>query len=178
VTALAGHDVLVGYGRVGALVGAELKASGGGGRPLLVIEDGAAAAEAARRGGADAVVAGNAADPEVLRAANLGAARRLVVAIPEAFEAGQVVAQARTANPALRIVVRAHSEGAAAHLSRLGADLIVSGEREIARRVLEDMQGEPGTGDPGAAAVGGGPPAPAPACAPAPPPWTEAPAGR
>ena len=75
-----------------------------------MIEDGAAAAEAARRGGADEVVAGNAADPEVLRAANLAAARRLVVAIPEAFEAGQVVEQARAANPALRIVARAHSE--------------------------------------------------------------------
>ncbi len=176
VTALAGHDVLVGYGRVGALVGAGLKASGGGRRPLLVFEDGAAAAEAARRAGADEVVAGNAADPEVLRAANLGAARRLVVAIPEAFEAGQVVEQARAANPGLRIVARAHSEDAAAHLSRLGADLIVSGEREIARCILEDMQGEPGTG----VAEGGppAPPAPAGASASPPPPWTEAAAGR
>jgi monovalent cation:H+ antiporter-2, CPA2 family len=170
VTALAGHDVLVGYGRVGALVGAGLKTSGGGRRPLLVIEDGAAAAEAARRNGADEVVAGNAADPDVLRAANLGAARRLVVAIPEAFEAGQVVEQARAANPALRIVARAHSEDAAAHLSRLGADLIVSGEREIAHRILEDMRAEPGTtGDPGPGVARGGSPAPAP------PPWAEAP---
>jgi len=104
-----------------------------------VFEDDAAAAEAARRGGADEVVAGNAADPAVLRAANLTAARRLVVAVPEAFEAGQVVEQARAANPGLRIVARAHSEDAAAHLSRLGADLVVLGEREIARCVLEDM---------------------------------------
>ena len=65
-----------------------------------MFEDDAAAAEAARRGGAE-VVAGNAADPEVLRAANLPAARRLVVTIPEAFEAGQVVEQARAANPGL-----------------------------------------------------------------------------
>jgi CPA2 family monovalent cation:H+ antiporter-2 len=171
MTALAGHDVLVGYGRVGALVGRELRASGG--RPLLVLEDGTAAAEAARRDGADEVVAGNAADPEVLRAANLGTARRLVVAIPEAFEAGQVVEQARAANPALRIVARAHSEDASAHLSRLGADLIVSGEREIAHRILEDMRAEPGaTGVPGPGVARGGSPAPAP------PPWAEAPAGQ
>jgi len=175
VTALAGHDVLVGHGRVGALVGAGLKAPSGG-RPLLVIEDGAAAAEAARRDGVDAVVAGNTADPEVLRAANLGAARRLVVAIPEAFEAGQVVAQARAANPALRIVARAHSEQAAAHLSRLGADLIVSGEREIARRVLEDMRTEPETAADPEGRPGQGAP-PALACTP-PQQRTEAPAGR
>jgi K+:H+ antiporter len=151
VTALAGHDVLVGYGRVGALVAAGLKASGG--RPLLVIEDDAAAAEAARRDGADGVVVGNAADPAVLRAANLPAARRLVVAIPEAFEAGQVVEQARATNPALRILARAHSDDVAAHLTALGADLIVVGEREIARRILGDMRAESGTGDPGARAA-------------------------
>ena len=150
---------------------------GVGGRPLLVFEDDAAAAEAARRDGADEVVAGNAADPAVLRAANLPAARRLVVAIPEAFEAGQVVEQARAANPALRIVARAHSEDAAAHLSRLGADLIVLGEREIARRILEDMRGGArATGDPGAGAAQGG--LPAPACASRTPPWTEASTGR
>ncbi|HYI84223.1 MAG TPA: NAD-binding protein, partial [Acetobacteraceae bacterium] len=160
VTALAGHDVLVGYGRVGALVGAGLKASG---RTLLVFEDDAAAAEAARRGGADEVVAGNAADPAVLRAANLPAARRLVVAIPEAFEAGQVVEQARAASPGLRIVARAHSEDAAAHLSRLGADLIVLGEREVALRILEDARADRATGDPEAGAAQGG--LPAPACA-------------
>jgi len=68
-----------------------------------------------------------------------------VVAVPEAFEAGQVVEQARAANPALRIVARAHSEDAAAHLSRMGADLIVIGEREIALRILEDARSEPET---------------------------------
>ena len=98
-------------------------------------------------------MAGNAADPAVLRAANLPAARRLVVAIPEAFEAGQVVEQARAANPALRIIARAHSEDAVAHLSGLGADLTVLGEREIAHRILEDMRAEPGTNDPRAEAV-------------------------
>ena len=44
-------------------------------------------------------IAGNAADPEVIGAANLAAARCLLVAIPDAFEGGQVVAQARELNP-------------------------------------------------------------------------------
>ncbi len=38
---------------------------------------------------------GNAASPELLAAANLAAARRLFVTVPDAFEAGQVVEQAR-----------------------------------------------------------------------------------
>jgi monovalent cation:H+ antiporter-2, CPA2 family len=149
MTAATGHDVLVGYGRVGALVGAGLLASG---RPLLVFEEDPGAIEAARRDGAE-VVAGNAADPEVLAAANLRAARRLFVTIPEGFEAGQVVGQARRVNPALEIVARAHSDDAVAHLTALGADLAVSGEREIARRMLDHARARGGTGKPGGEAV-------------------------
>ena len=48
-----------------------------------------------------------------------------------------MVEQARTANPALVIVAKAHSRDAAEHLRALGAPLIVLGEREIARRMLE-----------------------------------------
>jgi K+:H+ antiporter len=133
VTALVDHDVVVGYGRVGSLVGAGLV---GAGRPVLVLEDHDDEAAAARRDGAE-VVGGNAADPRVLAAANLPAARRLFVTIPEAFEAGQVVEQARTVNPDLVIVAKAHSRAAAEHLRGLGATLTVLGEREIARRMLE-----------------------------------------
>ncbi len=137
VSGLAGHDVLVGYGRVGSLVGAGLRAAG---RPLLVLDDRAEVLELARRDGAE-TVPGNAADPSVLASANLPAARRLFVTVPEAFEAGQVVEQARRLNPALEILARAHSDATAGHLGRLGANLAVMGEREIARRMLEAAVG-------------------------------------
>jgi CPA2 family monovalent cation:H+ antiporter-2 len=83
------------------------------------------------------VVAGNAADPDVLAAADLGRARRLYVTIPEPFEAGQVVEQARAINPGLEILARAHSDAATEHLTRLGATRTIMGEREIALRMLE-----------------------------------------
>jgi len=129
----AGHEVVVGYGRVGALVGKRLAAAG---RKVVVIEAGEDAAAAARSDGAR-VITGNAADPEVLAEADLAGARRIFVAIPEAFEAGQVVQQARAAQPALEILARADSEDAVEHLTRLGATLTVMGEREIAHRMLE-----------------------------------------
>jgi len=75
--------------------------------------------------------------PEILAAANLGSARRLFVTIPEPFEAGQVVQQARAINPSLEILARAHSDAAVEHLEKLGATLVVLGEREIAERMLE-----------------------------------------
>ena len=135
----AGHEVVVGYGRVGGLVGKRLTAAG---RTVVVIEAGEEAAEAARRDGAR-VIAGNAADPDVLAEADLPGARRVIVAIPEAFEAGQVVEQARAAKPGVEILARADSDGAVEHLTRLGATLTVMGEREIAHRMLERALGRP-----------------------------------
>ncbi|WP_445680911.1 YbaL family putative K(+) efflux transporter [Radicibacter daui] len=130
---LSDHVVLIGYGRVGALVGAGLKQAG---MAFLVIEDRATPAEAARLDGAE-VVFGNAADPQVLSAANLTAARHLVVAIPQAFEAGQAVQQARSTCPDLEIVARAHSDAEVEHLEKCGATRTIMGEREIARCMLE-----------------------------------------
>lgn len=72
-----------------------------------------------------------------LAVANLGVARRLFVTIPQAFEAGQVVQQARIANPSLEIVARAHTDDEVDHLTGLGADPTVMGEREIAHRMIE-----------------------------------------
>ena len=133
MTSMTDHDVVVGYGRVGSLVGAGLLA---GGRNVLVFEERAEAIEAARTDGAE-VVAGNASDPLTLEAANLPAARRLFVTIPEPFEAGTLIQSAREANPGLTILARAHSDEAIAHLTSMGATIIVMGEREIARRMLE-----------------------------------------
>lgn len=79
---------------------------------------------------------GNAADPEVGRAANLGQARILLVAIPDAFEGGQVVQQARAANPGLPIIARAHSDEEIAHLDTCGASQVIMGEFEIAKAMV------------------------------------------
>jgi CPA2 family monovalent cation:H+ antiporter-2 len=110
---------------------------------MLVIETSDEGIEKARQNGAE-VITGNAADPAVLAAANVAGARRLFVTIPEPFEAGQAVQQARAANPALDILARAHSDAAVDHLSKLGANLVVMGESEIADRMLERAQGKNG----------------------------------
>jgi CPA2 family monovalent cation:H+ antiporter-2 len=132
-TGLTGHVVLVGYGRVGRLIGPELQERGW---PLLVIETADDAVEQLRTAGIE-IIEGNAADPRVLRAANLPEAKLLLVAIPDAFEAGQIVEQARAINPRIEIVARAHSDAEVEHLLQHGANTVVMGEREIARTMLE-----------------------------------------
>jgi CPA2 family monovalent cation:H+ antiporter-2 len=53
-----------------------------------------------------------------------------------------VIQQARAMNPSLDILARAHSDAAVEHLDKLGANLIVLGETEIAHRMLERSRGE------------------------------------
>ena len=64
-------------------------------------------------------------------------ARLLFVAIPQSFEAGQIIEQARAINPGLKIVARAHSDEEERHLKARGATLTIMGEREIARGMIE-----------------------------------------
>jgi CPA2 family monovalent cation:H+ antiporter-2 len=66
------------------------------GQPLLVIE--VADISSKLRDDNFEVIAGNAARSDVLKVANLAGARYLLIAIPEAFEAGQIVQQARAAS--------------------------------------------------------------------------------
>jgi CPA2 family monovalent cation:H+ antiporter-2 len=136
-TTLRDHLVLVGFGRVGSHVGQELEREK---LPFLVIEDRHDLVEKLRASGIEAIH-GNGAAPEVIAAANLGGARLLLVAIPDAFEAGQIVEQGRAANPAIEIIARAHSDEEVQYLERCGADLIIMGELEIARRMAERALG-------------------------------------
>jgi CPA2 family monovalent cation:H+ antiporter-2 len=131
-TVLNDHVVLVGHGRVGSVISeglAEKKV------PLLVIEaDDERLAELKAQG--MEAIAGNAADPEIIAAANLPAARCLLVAIPDAFEGGQVVEQARALNPQLNIIARAHSEAEVLHLKKHGASVVILSEHEMARAMV------------------------------------------
>ena len=131
-TLLTNHYILVGYGRVGGLIGRALRATEA---PILVIEDRNAAADGID-GTAFEVIKGNAAQHEVLAAANPAAARCIFVAVPDAFEAGTIVEQARAANPTVPIIARAHSDAEDEHLVRLGATHTVMGERELALEML------------------------------------------
>jgi CPA2 family monovalent cation:H+ antiporter-2 len=137
VTHLTSHAVIVGFGRVGSVVGERLIVEGW---PLLVIEDNETTVKNLRAQGVEVIV-GNAANPAVLKAANLEAARVLFVAVPNAFEAGQIIEQARGADPILRIIARAHSDAEVDYLQRMGANVTIMGEREIALAMLDQVLG-------------------------------------
>jgi CPA2 family monovalent cation:H+ antiporter-2 len=132
-TALTDHTVLIGYGRVGTVIAEGLKVAR---KPFLVIEDSDDRIKAARDAGFEVIV-GNAASSGPLRLANIEGAQTVIVAIPNAFEAGQAVEQCRRASPTVKIIARAHSDEEEAHLMHLGANTALLGEREIGLAMLD-----------------------------------------
>jgi CPA2 family monovalent cation:H+ antiporter-2 len=135
-----GHTVLVGFGQVGRIVAAGIKADGGG---LVVIEDSDHDVAAARAEHLD-VVFGNAASEDVLRLANLPQARNLLVAISNGFEAGSVCESGRKLNADISIIARAYSEEEETFLRGLGATTVIRGEREIGKGILAFLRGAGG----------------------------------
>jgi CPA2 family monovalent cation:H+ antiporter-2 len=148
-TALESHAVLVGYGRVGSLVGQALRERG---TPFLVVEERVEIVNRLRDDGIEAFL-GNAGERGVLDAVNLPAARWLISAIPSPFEASNLIERARAVNPDLDIVARAHTDAEVEHLTRYGANLIIMGEREIARGMTAHILGVDARDGPGTTMV-------------------------
>lgn len=128
----AGHALLVGYGGVGRLIAQRFMERQ---VPVVLLESDGERAEEAEAAGLS-VVRGSALEDKHLIAAGIGEARCLLVAVPEGFEGGAIHEHARHLNPALRIVVRAHSDAEVAHLERLGVADVVAGEGDPAARML------------------------------------------
>jgi CPA2 family monovalent cation:H+ antiporter-2 len=136
---LRDHAVLIGFGRVGSLVGEALLARG---VPLVVVEEnGERVAELARRG--IPAILGNAGERGLLEATDLALARWFISAVPNPFEAGALIQRARAANPSLDVVARAHNDTEIAYLEAHGANCVIMGEREIAQAMTEHVFGAP-----------------------------------
>ncbi|AJJ61903.1 YbaL family putative K(+) efflux transporter [Yersinia aldovae] len=133
---LCNHALLVGYGRVGSLLGAKLHAEG---IPLVVIENSRPRVEALREQGINAVL-GNAASADIMSLARLDCARWLLLTIPNGYEAGEIVASARIKRPDLEIIARAHYDDEVVYISDRGANQVVMGEREIANSMLNMLK--------------------------------------
>ncbi len=116
------------FGRVGHLVAMALTERG---QPFVVIEDELDVVQALRSDGIPALY-GNAVAPGMMELAQVERARWLLLAIPDALEAGQIIAHARQLNMDIDVVAHAHSNAQRLHLEKQGANHTIMGEREIA----------------------------------------------
>jgi monovalent cation:H+ antiporter-2, CPA2 family len=131
--ALRNHAVIVGYGRVGSVVGHALEAQG---LKFAVIERHQRIVEELRARQTVAMQ-GDASAAGVLDRAAIEHARLLVIASPDGFQARRILELARERNPRIAIVVRTHSASELAYLIRQGVDRAVMGELELALEMTD-----------------------------------------
>ena len=137
------HAVIVGYGRVGSVVGKGLKSQG---LPVVVIERDRRRVEALRERGVPAIF-GDATTPGVLEAASADQARLIVIATPEGYQTRRIIERVRALNPKIDTAVRTHNESEVAHLERQGVGVAIMGERELAFGLMDYALRSLGTSD-------------------------------
>src|SRR5688572_8493731 len=130
---LRNHAVIVGYGRVGSVVGHALEAQG---LRFAVIETRHRIVEDLRARNMVAIQ-GDASAAGVLALAAIDQARLLVIASPDGFQARRILELARERNPRIAVVVRTHSSSELAYLIRQGVDRAVMGELELALEMTD-----------------------------------------
>jgi monovalent cation:H+ antiporter-2, CPA2 family len=133
VSNLRDHAVLVGYGRVGSVVGHGLQTVG---LKFVVIETNRRVIDRLREEKVAAIY-GDASGNGVLDLAHIERARLLVIATPDGFHARRILELARARNPNIAVVVRTHSSEELHYLIQQGVDRAVMGELELALEMTE-----------------------------------------
>jgi CPA2 family monovalent cation:H+ antiporter-2 len=141
VTALEGHVIIVGIGRVGKRI---IDALAPGQLPLYVIDENE---EEIKRLHARSIEAIAGSATTLMHAANPAKAAMMIVAIPSNFEAGQAIEQARAVNEKLPIIGRAQTEAEADYLKRYGATHVIMSTDTLADAMLAAFRSSiaPGT---------------------------------
>ena len=136
---MGGHAIVIGYGRVGRELTRLLQDRG---IPLVLVESDPDRVEDARKNGL-VTVRGNAAAEGVLKAARPQSAQLAILAMPQALEAGEIIARLKAIHPGISVLARAHSEAEVKHLLGHGADAAVLAERELAYSLVDMMMATP-----------------------------------
>lgn len=138
------HLILIGYGDVGQRVAQAIRQQN---EPLIIIEDAVRLAEKARNNMFEVFI-GNGVDKEILDSANVETAKKLIVAMHNTFEAGQIIANALSINQNLFIIAHALSDEEAQYLKNLGAHIVVTDAEEIANGIIAQLLQDKSTASP------------------------------
>jgi monovalent cation:H+ antiporter-2, CPA2 family len=133
VSDLRNHAVIVGYGRVGSVVGHGLQTVG---LEFVVVETNRRVVDHLREDKITAIY-GDASANGVLDLAHIERARLLVIATPDGFHARRILELARSKNPSIAVIVRTHSSEELHYLIRQGVDRAVMGELELALEMTD-----------------------------------------
>jgi CPA2 family monovalent cation:H+ antiporter-2 len=122
------HVILIGYGRVGRMVGDALLRSGD---PFIAIDQDRRTVEAMRMLGVNAVF-GDATRPATLALALPDFARLVVITTRDPYRTRHLIELVRARNPTIEILVRTHGEEEQQLFEQMGVSHVLMADRELA----------------------------------------------
>ncbi|WP_336288281.1 YbaL family putative K(+) efflux transporter [Bartonella sp. CB60] len=138
ITSKINHIVVIGYGRIGKYVALSLMKKG---EPVIVVEESRRLADKAITDGIEAIC-GNIIQQEIINAANINNACKVVITMRNSIEVGQCITNIRDIKKDIPIITHALSNTETAYLIDLGADIVVTDDDEIANGVIEHVTGQ------------------------------------
>tara|TARA_R110002049_G_scaffold147342_1_gene310043 strand:- start:8056 stop:9747 length:1692 start_codon:yes stop_codon:yes gene_type:complete len=132
---LKGQVVLVGFGSIGSRIATAMQTSK---VPFVVAEQNRELVEELREQGI-AAVSGDATEPETLVQAHIANAGALIIAIPDAISAPQIVKTARLLNGKLEIMIRSTHQEEAEWLSNENLGKIFYDKEELAKGMIQHI---------------------------------------
>ncbi len=130
---LTDHVVMIGYGRVGMMIGKALERIN---VTYVVVDLDRTIIEQLQQQGVPTVF-GDAARPGILAHAGLKQAKMLIIATPAKSDARKFVEYARKSNPDIEVCVRTHQASDVPYFEELGIQSIVMGELELALQMAD-----------------------------------------
>lgn len=132
---LSGHVIIVGFGLNGKNLAHTLNNAG---IRYIILELNSVTVRREKANG-EPIYYGDAASREVLHKLGLHQARALVVAISDPIATRRIVAQARSENPSLYILVRTRYQAEIEELNSLGADTVIPEEFETSVEIFSQV---------------------------------------
>ncbi|EJF78912.1 hypothetical protein MCQ_00953 [Candidatus Bartonella washoeensis Sb944nv] len=138
VTLKTNHIVIIGYSCIGKCVASSLVDKG---EPIVIVEESKRLADQAAADGFE-VICGNIIQKEIMNAANISHAYKVVITMRSTIEVGECIVNIRNMKKDIQIITHALSDVDATYLIDLGADVVVTDDKEIANGVIEHMTGQ------------------------------------
>ncbi|WP_208437422.1 YbaL family putative K(+) efflux transporter [Bartonella taylorii] len=135
MTLKTNHIVIIGYSRIGKCVALSLADRG---EPVVIVEESKRFADQAIADGFE-VICGNIIQQEVMNAANISDAHKVVITMRSTIEVGECVVNIRGMKKDIQIITHALSDVETSYLVDLGADIVVTDDEEIANGVIEHI---------------------------------------
>ncbi|PIT69783.1 YbaL family putative K(+) efflux transporter [Bartonella tribocorum] len=129
------HIVIIGYGRIGKCVALSLINKD---KPIVIVEESKRLVDKAISDGFEAIC-GNIIQQEIMNAANINNAHKVVITMRSTIEVGECIVNIRDMKKDIQIITHALSDTETSYLIDLGANVVVTDDEEIANGIIEHI---------------------------------------